>query len=158
MDSTETPITINNFNIDEDKNDDLNDFFLELDEDCENIIITVNDNEKNKKEEEEKEEESFVIYDLCGNIHKVTRSELDLIEQLNFLVDKIIIPPYLYPPSDLITPDYIKKISEHLYRMFLYKKLYTEPKRKSYFVKSPSKLCICRKFDDFKSDLERCAF
>jgi len=136
---------ITNDNDDNDNNDD-NEFNFEFD----NIYIDVDENQE--------EEQIFELSDdtttLCETKNNIIKYELSqndkiLINQLEFLIDNQYLPGYLYPVDNLITNEYIKKISEYLYKIFIHRKLYGyQNKKNSYRTYKSSPLRISHKPDD----------
>ena len=159
-----------------------NEFYIEFDDDAETMIVTTKEEIDNKNniidvtsyvnihENHDKisdiisddsvdsadsaDENDIMFLEINENtqINKLSDSDLIIIEQIEFLINKGYIPQYLYPPNDMIHDDYIKLISNYLYRIYIYKKLYSEnyKKNKQSYYKSPSKLRKCTTPDDLQ--------
>lgn len=76
------------------------------------------------------------INDLSENVvSKNVMSENDklLISQLEFLIDNNYLPLHLHPIDNLITDEYITKISSYLYKIFIHRKLFLFENKKNYY-------------------------
>jgi hypothetical protein len=63
---------------------------------------------------------------ISGNLlpeNVVSENDKLLISQLEFLIDNQHLPNYLYPVDNLITNEYITKISSYLYKIFIHRKI-----------------------------------
>ena len=137
-----------------------NEFYLEFDDDAETMIVMT------KEENIDKISDDGVVDDVVDEdnpdinnimfleINKISESDLIIIEQIEFLINKGCIPQYIYPQNNVIDDAYIKLISNYLYRTFIYKKLYSEHYKKynQTFEKSSSNLRKCATSDDLKKE------
>ena len=118
-------------------NRELNDFDefdfdnIIISDELESDSISISDDDEFIFELSEDTTSVSYMNELSGNLlpenvvseNIVSENDKLLISQLEFLIDNQHLPKYLYPDDNLITNEYITKISTYLYKIFIHRKI-----------------------------------